>query len=407
MKTIKIIAFVAAAVLAGSCAKSINVMDKSDASRQSIGFSAFTHVTKASAIVGETGARSESFKMEAFDMSDIVEGAGVTATDYFSNVFGYNINSAFPSAWNTQTTQYWPVTAVEENTAMATTSLSFFSYGPNPTGSEFSISFDKNNYDGAVNRTLPKLSVSVAAANADQKDILAAMTEFKHWANGNKVNINYNHILSAITFSAKTESDEFKFVVDEIVVGVANNDISTGSLYPAGVYGFERNNIKGSWSGHNGIKAFYEVTLGSAVDITEANTEAVSTSLPLNANTGILMLIPQQLDVLDNEAFFCVKYKSYRKTGEDSYETTPKTYTKFAPLYITGMTEWKAGKKYNYVLNLADLDKKAIEYDVTVSDWEDWYETSPDIDIDFQNDVNSEELPVFETGEDGEFETAW
>lgn len=403
MKTIKIIALVAAAVLAGSCAKSINVMDKSDASRQAIGFSAFTHVTKASTIVGEAGARSEKFKMEAFHMSDLGEGAGVTATDYFSNVFGYNINSAFPSAWNTQTTQYWPVTAVTEGSASAETSLSFFSYGPNPTGSEFSISFDKNNYDGAINRTLPKLSVSVAAANADQKDILAAMAEFKHWENNNKVDINYNHILSAITFSAKTESNEFKFVVDEIVVGVVNNDKNTGSLYPAGVYGFERNNAKGSWSGQNGSKACYDVALGSAIDITDATTSA---PIQLNASNGILMLVPQQLDVLNNEAYFCVKYKSYRKTGEDTYDT-PKEYTKFAPLYITNMTKWEAGKKYNYVLNLADLDKKAIEYDVTVSNWEDWYETSPDIDIDFQNDVNSEELPVFETGEDGEFETAW
>ena len=45
------------------------------------------------------------------------------------------------------------------------------------------------------------------------------------------------------------------------------------------------------------------------------------------------------------------------------------------------MTEWKAGKKYNYVLNLADLDKKPIEYTVTVLDWENWDGSTADVNV--------------------------
>ena len=389
MKKIQITVLAFALVSVFGCQKSFTVSNNSDASRQSIGFNAFTHLTKASAIVEEAGARSEKFKMAAFQMSDLAEGTGVTATPYFTNDFGYGINSAFPSAWNTSTTQYWPATTVTDpiTSSTATESLSFFSYGPTPAGSEFSIAFNDNNYDGAVNRTLPKLAVSVAAANADQKDILAAMTEFNHWDNNNKVSINYNHILSAITFSAKTESAGFKFIVDEIIVGVVNNDISTGSLYPTGVYEFAKDNEKGNWTGQTGTKEKYNVVLGSATAITKELTADVPTSLPLSASNGILMLIPQQLNILNNDAYFYVKYKSYKKNEDGvTYETTPRDYTKFAPLHITGMTEWKAGKKYNYVLNLADLDKKPIEYTVTVLDWENWDGTTPDVPIDFEEE---------------------
>ena len=410
MKKIQITVLAFALVSVFGCQKSFTVSNNSDASRQSIGFNAFTHLTKASAILGEEGARGGNFKMAAFQMSGTAEGTGVTATPYFTNDFGYGINSAFPSAWNTSTTQYWPATTVTELTteSVASESLSFFSYGPTSADGKFSITFDDNNYDGAQNRTLPKLTVSVAAANADQKDILAAMTEFNHWEDNNKVSINYNHILSAITFSAKTESAGFKFIVDEIIVGVANNDISTGSLYPTGVYEFAKDNEKGNWTGQTGTKEKYNVVLGSATAITKELTADVTTSLPLSASNGILMLIPQQLNILNNDAYFYVKYKSYKKNEDGvSYETTPRNYTKFAPLHITGMTEWKAGKKYNYVLNLADLDKKPIEYNVTVSVWDDWDSTTPtaDVEIDFQNEVSSNSLPVFEEGT--EFETSW
>lgn len=392
-------------VFAGSCAKSISVKNNSDAGRQAIGFSAFTHLTKASAIVGEGGARNEGFKMEAFKMSGIAAGNGVTAEDFFSNPFGFGINSAYPDSWNTDPTHYWPVTAVTDPDAesVATESLSFFSYGPTSEDGKFSITFDNNSYSGTVNRTLPKLNVSVAALNQDQKDILAAMAEFNYWESNNKVNIQYNHILSAITFSAKTTSPDFKFIVDEIVVGVTGNDKAAGRLFPAGTYSFSANNTKGTWSNQTGAQTYYDVPLGSAVEITKENTSDLSISIQLNTESGILMLIPQQLNTTGAEAYFFVKYRSFHKNGE-AWENEKET-SKFALLHTTGMVKWEAGKKYNYVLNLEDIDQKPIEYEVYVTNWEDWYETSPDIDIDFQNDINSESLPTFEEGTG--FETNW
>lgn len=376
------------------CTKSMTV-DSTSSVEQAIGFNTFAHkaTTKASIVNGDNLNTSGNYVMKAFRMSSVYANTGATASEYFSENFGYGVNPSFSDSWNTEHTCYWPSETITNSSkgVVATNSLSFFTYGP----TTWSITFEDNGYSGAVDRTFPYLTVTVADENAQQKDILAAMREFKIYsgdgtaaaAAANRVNIDYNHILSAVTFAANTKEDNTEFRVKAIEVGVYRESDGTVSpkLYPTGRYDFKADNEKGLWSAQTGDLKKYSVGLSSSPAVSVTNSE--SSNVQINANDQVLMLIPQPIEA--QKAYFSVTYDIY----EDS-TLSEANITKYAPLFATRLPEWLAGKKYNYIFTLTKDIKVPIEYTVTVQNWDE-----QDVIEQFDGQYTTDQdLPVYENG---------
>lgn len=401
----KTLIIIASALAMVGCANSINVEEIVDTAERSIGFSAFTHkaITKGSIdSLGSIEASKTQYVMKSYQMTTVFPDASSIAKTYFEANFGYGINADYLEAWNTQNTYFWPKETVTENGIVATNSLSFFTYGP---ASE-DISFDGNSYSGAVDRTYPCLNVTVADENSNQKDILAAMTEFRTYsadvisAEANKVNIDYNHILSAVTFAANTK-DSVVFKVREIKVGVqlnAEDSTVSSRLYPSGRYGFAADNAKGVWSNLSGDLKSYGVGLAvaGADDFVKVDSTNQSANVKINADDQVLMLIPQPIE--EEGAYFSVKYDVFDK--EDNPLDT--AVVKYAPLFATKLPEWLTGKKYNYIFTLRRDINHPIEYTVQVEGWEE-----QDVIEQFEGQyISDRDLPVYEDGGD-EFDKEW
>lgn len=393
----KTVIFLAMGLTLVGCTKSMTV-DSTSSVEQAIGFSTFAHkaTSKATIVNGGNLNNSGQYVMKAFRMSSVYAKTGATASEYFSETFGYSVNTSFPNSWNTEHTCYWPSETVTNSSkgVVATNSLSFFTYGPTTS----SITFEDNGYSGAVDRTFPYLTVTVADENAQQKDILAAMREFKIYsgdgtdaaAAANQVNIDYNHILSAVTFAANTKDNNTEFKVKKIEVGVYRESDGTASpkLYPTGRYDFKADNEKGLWSAQTGDLKKYSVGLSSspAVSVTKSNSE--SSNVQINANDQVLMLIPQAIEA--ENAYFSVTYDIYDNNGVLS----EADITKYAPLFATRLSEWLAGKKYNYIFTLTKDIKVPIEYTVTVQNWDE-----QDVIEQFDGQYTTDQdLPVYENG---------
>lgn len=390
----KTLIFLAMSLALAGCTKSMSV-DSTGSIEQTIGFNTFAHkaTTKASIVNGGNLNTSGNYVMKAFRMSSVYANTGATASEYFSETFGYGVNPSFSDRWNTERTCYWPSETITNSSkgVVATNSLSFFTYGPMTS----SITFEDNGYSGAVDRTFPYLTVTVADENAQQEDILAAMREFKIYsgdgttaaAAANLVNINYNHILSAVTFAANTKEDNTEFRVKKIEVGVYRESDGTVSpkLYPTGRYDFKADNEKGLWSAQTGDLKKYSVGLSSSPAVSVTNSE--SSNVQINAVNQVLMLIPQPIEA--QKAYFSVTYDIYENSTLSEADIT-----KYAPLFATRLPEWLAGKKYNYIFTLAKDIKVPIEYNVEVQNWDE-----QDVIEQFDGQYTTDQdLPVYENG---------
>ena len=399
--------FLLGALAVCSCSKSVPVDQPVKADDQAIGFSAFTHrATNTKGTIDDLAsieAAGRQYVMRAFQMATVFPDAGSTARQYFSADFGFGINTSYPDTWNTASTYYWPKeTVTDGNGAVAINALSFFTYGP----SDADITFDANGYSGEVERLYPCLDVTVADENAEQQDILAAMTEFRTYtvpgaamgAEANKVNIDYNHILSAVTFLANTK-DSVVFRVREIKVGLNPLDTAniTAALYPSGRYGFEADNERGLWSGISGDLKTYGVGLAGTDGYVVVDSTDNSADVRINADDQILMLIPQPIE--EEKAYFSVTYDVYDKDNVNPLDTA---ITKYAPLFATNLHEWATGKKYNYIFTLRKDVRYPIEYIVQVEGWEE-----QDVIEQFEGQYTSDrDLPHYEDGGD-EFDREW
>ena len=401
----KTLIFLAVALASVGCTKTTVVSDNAGNSDRSLGFSAFTHKSMTKGSIDDLerieAARTQ-YIMQSYQMTTVYADAGSIAKPFFQANFGYGLNTVdYPNDWNTENTRYWPKETVTENGIVATNSLSFFTFGP----ASATITYNQNNYSGHLDRTFPTLTVTVADNNAEQLDILAAMTEFKTYSadltgpDANKVDIDYNHILSAVTFAANTK-DTVVFHIKEIKVGVKPQVTDTiDVLLPTGTYGFKADNAKGEWTGQTGTPKSYEVGLKEypesdgfvPVDSTDHSANVV-----INADDQVLLLIPQKIE--EEGAYFAVTYEVYDNEGT----LLDAEITKCAPLFATKLPEWLTGKKYNYIFTLRRDINHPIEYTVQVEDWEE-----QDVIEQFEGQyISDRDLPVYVDGGD-EFDTDW
>lgn len=194
-----------------------------------------------------------------------------------------------------------------------------------------------------LTETAKKLSdFAPKTAVKDQLDFIAACAEGTK-ADGNGVQVNFNHQLTQIKLQAKCNNATYSCKIAGVRIA---RPVSKGTFtFPeAGV-------ANGSWTlGQNDAdKVIYEYTLPNAISLTEA-------AQSLMADNGGAMLIPQLITSWDptnnpkNEAakgrgaYLSVKLVATSTAGKvlfDGWSAVP----------FPANTTWEAGKTYNYTLD--------------------------------------------------------
>lgn len=209
------------------------------------------------------------------------------------------------------------------------TSLDFYAYSP-------------TTLDG-VTLTADTKSLKAYAPDkniANQVDFITSSGTGKRSVNeASGLELTFNHQLSQIEIKAKTDTAAYTYKISGIRIGqpVASGDFDfTTSKWTTGT-----------------DKVIYEETYDTPVTLT---TSAVS----VMGTEGNAMLIPQQLTAWDPEndaanaqegAYLSLKLQINTKAGAQVYPFASNTDCQWAAIPIS--TNWEAGKKYIYTLDLS------------------------------------------------------
>lgn len=240
------------------------------------------------------------------------------------------------------------------------TEISFFAYAPTSmTGVTLT----------PTTKTLT--AYSPAADIAAQEDFITASATGKRSVNeASGVPLTFNHQLSQIEIHAKADNEAYVYKISGVRIG---EPVSKGD--------FDFSNS--TWTPATD-KAIYEETYNDAVTLSPTAANIMSES-------GNAMLIPQQLTAWDPEndasntnegAYLSIKLQINTVAGAQVYPFESNTDCQWAAIPLN--TNWEAGKKYIYTLDLSNgagyVDPKdpqpgtpvlggPIKFTVDVVDW--------------------------------------
>lgn len=246
--------------------------------------------------------------------------------------------------------------------------LSFFAYAPASTGGTVTLDPDSKKLTG----------FSPSSNIADQIDfITASATGNKNENEATGVPLHFNHQLVQIQINAKTDNTAYTYKVTGIRIG---QPISKGDF----------DFTDSSWT-LGSDKAIYEDTYTSPVTLG-------SVPASIMGQGGALMLIPQQLTPWDPNsdaantskgAYISIRLQINTVAGAQVYPFPSEGDCQWAAIPIN--TNWEAGKKYVYNLDLThgagnvdpndpDPGKEVLggPIDFTV-DVESWIDASTDL----------------------------
>lgn len=337
MINLKVLAFAALAIFAASC-NNDDVIAGDNGKLNPISFSVdnFKGVTKATETSSSNyTSQITNFKVIGYFTSDAT-GEGVTPggrylgsgdttpvqIDGSGGTYGYASASDMVM---------WPPT---------TAKLLFQGFTPASGGGIGAI-------ENTVSNKIPHLAVNVTVptANADQRDIMFAQADNQTSAtNGKKVNMPFEHAMSAIRFSAKTTSSSISATIKSVTM---TNVISTGKI------GYLTDKTLGSSLG--ATRASY------AIGIANDNGVVVSTTtVDLTSATGTCILLPQTFTAWVPAAGTAVTNettKSYLivecKVQQNGVYIVGGA-SNFGKVYIPFGGTWEKGKKYTYTINIGN-----------------------------------------------------
>lgn len=208
-----------------------------------------------------------------------------------------------------------------------------------------------------------KLTYTIPADQSKQVDLMVAKAnDQKLSTNNGTVALEFQHMLSQVSFAAKTKNDLTEVEIKSITIHNVNNSFATALRGDAPFGGFTYDNY----------------SVGLASPVTTDGTTAVSAT---DAN-GVLMLAPQTIsgwadgtttEAADqsNQGYLEIECKI---KVADSYLVGSET--EYGKTYVAFPATWEAGKKYVYTLVFGG-GKKAdgtdqltpITFSVSVADW--------------------------------------
>ncbi|MEG1635185.1 MAG: fimbrillin family protein [Rikenellaceae bacterium] len=243
------------------------------------------------------------------------------------------------NVWVCDPLQYWPPSG----------KLSFFAYSPYyATGSSVV------QLSGSATGGIPTLTYQTPEAVAEQPDLLFAAPAYDRELATGQVSMNFSHILSSITFSAKLGDALSSGISNMVVRGVSVSGLKTKATYTHGA--------TTPWSfATTQTPQTYAVSVdGGQLDSKTLTTTAQSIS---KANGDIMMPIPQPIAA---DVIVAVRV-SYTKTGV----AIPQEITLEKALNATNLTALEISKKYNILLSvtLGTLTEIMVSYQVI--EWQD------------------------------------
>lgn len=245
--------------------------------------------------------------------------------------FMSNVKVTYDTQWNLSGgPYYWPLNA----------NIQFFAYANPGVGTlAYKAPADSQVY--------PAVTYTVADVNGQTDFVVAKATD--KTKTDDSVVLGFAHALTQVNFSVKG-ADKYTYKLTSITLkGVANEGTYN--------WGAEANSEWGDVSG----TATYVYTLKSTPSVT--GTKAIS----IGATDAALMLMPQAMPAEADKVTIEVVYKVY--DGE-----TAITDTVTSSIDLKGTTDWAAGKKIRYTLELANKGA-AVSFAPEVGEWE--AETDP------------------------------
>ncbi len=337
--------FAALAVVAmASCSKNeaVDPISASDAS-QSIAFDSFIDRTTKGAVADISTLEAGGFNVVCYD----TEANSYAAASQVKNVMNdlevtYDVDN---STWtyNSGTYTKWPEDSY----------LSFFAYA-NAGDSDAITSTTSTD---AADKVAPTLDVTTDHSIDDQTDILAAISlDNAYQASTSPINLNFDHILTKIGFSAQdgNEADNISISIDEVTVEFIDNNDDAG-IKDSGTYDF----VSGTWSFATPYVGSYLDSGDTAETIFSVADYLLSKTSAKEITSSYIMIIPQELKSA-NAVKITVTYDVADTNDTDT--ASDQTKSVYLPAYTFEQGKW-------YTFNLI-VGNDTIRFGtITTNEW--------------------------------------
>ncbi|MEG2494465.1 MAG: fimbrillin family protein [Mucinivorans sp.] len=255
------------------------------------------------------------------------------ATSTPNYIYNSKVIKVGTTTWRCDPPQYWP--------PAASGSLSFFAYAPYaPAGLTFSA---------ATVAGIPTLTYQTPEAVDEQVDLLFAAPAYNQvYSSTQNVPMNFTHILSAITFSAKLTATLAADFSRLSVRGVAISGLNTQGTYTYGT-------PAGAWVTVPGTSQIYSVSVDGGQLVEKILT---TTAQSISEPSKIMIAIPQTIPAA---AKIAVRMQYYADGSP-----IPQELTVEKQLNASGLTALAIANKYNIVLSvsLGTLNDVNVSYSV-------------------------------------------
>ena len=321
-------------------------------------------------IINSTNLTDYSFNVYAFKNDNGTDGERFMGEDNEAGTGGVNIscNGGKWSYTNQADLKYWP-----------TGSLNFYAVSP--------VS-DNNIFSWQISQNTKKISVFTSDEyenpkdNPDNIDVMYAISKNQTKSlNGGTVHMQFRHVLSQVTFKARTQTANMEVIIEGVKICNVNFS-GTFTLPPT-----DADPTQGNWTLSTVPLSNFTAVKGKSIDIGNTDTEV--------SIDGPMLFIPQKLtkwattaaspkttDQADNDKQSYLEISCKIKL-DGSYIIGDEN--KFGKLYVPFGADWQPGKRYVYTLIFGGgYDEHGqpiltpINFEPSVEKWED---TNKDINI--------------------------
>ena len=321
-------------------------------------------------VINSTNLTNYSFNVYAFKNDNGTDVERFMGEDNEAGTGGVNIsyNGGKWSYTNQADLKYWP-----------TGSLNFYAVSP--------VS-DNNIFSWQISQNTKKISVFTSDEyenpkdNPDNIDVMYAISKNQTKSlNGGTVHMQFRHVLSQVTFKARTQTANMEVIIEGVKICNVNFS-GTFTLPPT-----DADPTQGNWTLSTVPLSNFTAVKGKSIDIGNTDTEV--------SIDGPMLFIPQKLTKWATTAA-SPKTTDQADNDKQSYleiSCKIKLYgsyiigdeNKFGKLYVPFGADWQPGKRYVYTLIFGGgYDEHGqpiltpINFEPSVEKWED---TNKDINI--------------------------
>lgn len=323
MKKILLVALAAAAMV--GCSQNEEIENAGQ--KAEIKFNTVVRNSTRATITGDADLQTSGFVVYAYNTgTEKMEGAGTAKLPDAAFISNDVVTYTSPNWAFTGGPYYWPLSG----------NIQFFAYA---SGDD-----NASGYTATAGSDSPTITYTVPEAASAQKDFVVA-TLFDKTKTTAVLPLTFNHALTQVNFSAKSDNTGFVYNVTSVkLVGISNS----------GTYNFRT----GKWVAKTetaNIKDY--VYLNGGVEVTGGETNATD----LMPTDGALMLIPQDMPTADDTKKIVL---SYEVKKDDVSIGEVKDFE----ISLKGKNNWAAGNKIRYILNLTDKGA-TVSLSASVDEW--------------------------------------